>query len=752
MKKLALAALAATSCVCAAAHEEPADSIRVVDIEEIRVTSTRATETTPVAHTDMNREALAERNFGQDMPYLLTSTPSVVTTSDAGTGIGYTGIRIRGTDATRINVTANGVPMNDAESHSLFWVNTPDLASSVEDIQIQRGAGSSTNGAGAFGGSINIRTDALSAEPFAELSAGGGSFGTHKETVRLGTGLLGGHWITSLRLSNLHSDGFIRRASADLKSFFFQTGFFSGNTALKLIVFGGKEKTYHAWNGVDMYMIETDRRYNSCGEIEDDEGNVTGYYRNQTDNYLQTNYQLHFTQVFSQRWNLNVSLHFTDGEGYYEEYKNGRRLAEYGLQPFMLDTVLVTKSNLVRQKRMDNWFGGGVFSLNYRSERLDMSLGGAANRYDGSHVGRVVWVKNYIGDLDPDHEYYRNRGVKDDANIYWRASVRVARGLNIYADMQYRYIHYTIHGPSDKWDYNAGRLQQLDVNNRYHFFNPKAGVYWNFGRHHGVYGSFSVAHKEPTRNNYTDAKFGAVPKPERLLDYEAGYAFRNRWLTAGANFYYMQYKNQLVLTGELNEIGEALADNVPDSYRMGVELTAGIRFHRNLRWDLNATFSRNRIRNYVEYIYHSDENYDQLYNPDGSPARTVEERGDTPLSFSPSVTAGSLLAWDDGHWSASLQSLYVGEQYLTNAGRRSLMLDEYFINNLYISYTFKFRSVKSLRLALAVNNLFDVRYESNGFGSTSCIVSPDGSSRIEDYAGYYPQAGINFMASVTVRF
>lgn len=758
------------------AFAEGTDSVWLFRLDEIAVDATRAGERTPVTHTNVGKEELSRRNTGVDMPFLLQGTPSVVATSDAGAGVGYTGIRIRGTDATRINVTANGVPLNDAESHGAFWVNIPDIASSVEDVQVQRGVGTSTSGAGAFGGSINMRTEPLSVEPSAEVAGSYGSYNTHRVTGKLNTGLIGDRWIFSGRISSIGSDGYIDRASAKMSSYMAQGGYFRGGTMVRFLTFGGREKTYHAWNGIDAAQLAGNRRYNPCGEIlrvvrdadgrpvRDSDGNVAtelaGFYKNQIDRYDQHNYQLLFSQTLSAQWNLHVTLHYTDGYGYYEEYKNARTLTEYGLTPFTpadpnLEAWLgsdgkVTKSNLVRRKLMRNDFGGGLFSLNYRSERLALTLGGGFNRYDGDHYGRVIWIENYVGDLDLLHEYYRNHSVKDDANVYLKANYSLTDALNFYADLQYRHIDWTIRGPGDNWDWTwnnyEGRMQELNVDKRYDFFNPKAGLFWQIGIHSSAYGSFGVAHKEPTRNNFTDGKFDSSPRPERLFDYELGYAYRSKAFSFGLNLYYMNYKDQLVLTGETNDIGEALADNVDKSYRLGAEFTAGVRIAEWLRWDGNLTLSRNRIREYTEYLDDVDADYNSLGT------QTANYRGSTPIAFSPSVIAGSTLTAEHEGWRASVRTGYVGRQYLTNSRRRDTSLDAYAVTDLQLGYTFALRGVRSVTVGFSVNNLFDERYCSNGWGGSMNVIADDGSTSRYDYAGFFPQATTNVMASISIKF
>ena len=726
------------------AKEIEKDSLRTVELDDVNIMSTRATKTTPVAFTNISGEQIEKVNFGQDLPYLLSMTPSAITTSDAGGGIGYTTLRVRGVDATRINVTANGIPINDAESHSVFWVNLPDLASSVKDIQVQRGAGTSTNGAGAFGASVNLQTGHSSLKPYAEFSGSYGSFNTHKETVKVGTGLIGDHWTFDARLSNISTDGYIDRASVGLNSYYLQGAYYTDNTSVKLITFAGKERTYHAWNYASKEeMAEFGRKYNSCGYMYTDENGVAHYYDDQTDNYVQKNWQLLVNHTFSPAWNLNVGLHYTKGDGYYQEYKDGRTLVEYALQPFMQDGALVDESDLVRKKAMDNHFGGGVFSLNYKDERLNASLGGALNRYEGDHFGKVLWVKNYAGMLSPDHEYYRNVGTKTDGNVYLKADYSLTDNLNAYADLQYRHIDYTIEGNNDKWNSvtNDG-LQRLDIDDTFDFFNPKFGLSWQINDHNRVFGSFSVAQKEPTRNNYTDGKLLEHPKAERLLDYELGYVFANKWLNIGANLYYMDYKDQLVLTGELNEIGEPVAANVPESYRMGVELMAGVKLDCGFTWDINATLSKNRVKDFTETLYEDEWVGGEQW---------ITKKGDTHIAFSPDFILNNQFGYNYKGFSASLQSQYVSKQYMSNADCENHVLDAYFVSNLNLAYTFKLPSLKSVTVGCTVYNLFNEEYENNGYAGSGFYY--DGDQRVRyDYAGYAAQAGTNFLAHLTLKF
>lgn len=727
---------------CAAAT--PNDSLDTV-LGEASVIATRATRQTPIAFTNLSREQISRANHGQDIPYLLSATPSVVVTSDAGAGIGYTSLRIRGVDATRINVTANGIPVNDAESHTVFWVNMPDFASSVKDIQLQRGVGTSTNGAGAFGASLNLQTADFSQKPYAEVSASAGSYCTHKETFRIGTGLLKDHWTFDLRLSNIGTDGYIDRAAAKLHSFYTQAAWVGAATSARLIAFGGKEQTYHAWNYASREEMQTyGRRYNSCGYMYTDADGVQHFYEDQTDNYVQTNLQLLLDHRFTNHWSAHIGAHYTKGDGYYQEYKTDRKLIEYGMQPFEADGETVKKTDLVRKKAMDNHFAGAVFSVNYRDDKLRASLGGAANKYVGDHFGRVLWAKNYIGELDPNTDYYRNEAHKTDANVYLRAEYQLCRGLTAYADAQYRHIRYRMEGTNDKYNSWAGSgMQRLDLDERFNFFNPKAGINWQVNPRLRLFASVAQAHKEPTRNNYTDGYFTERPRAERLTDYEVGAAYHAPRWHAAANLYLMNYRNQLVLTGELNEIGEAVSANVPRSYRAGLELQGGFSLPCGLEWTGNLTLSRNRIRDFKETIY----GYDDAWN-DLPPVEI--NHGDTHIAFSPEILAGSRLAYSVKGLRAELMTQYVGKQYMSNADVAAHRLDDYCVSHLDLSYSFAPRRyIKNVRVGVAIYNLFNAEYETNGWASSSYLNTPD--NRV-NYTGYAAQAGTNFLANLTLKF
>ena len=726
--------------VCHEAYAAEADSSAIC-LRDIEVSANRAVRTTPVAFTNISAEEIKVVNDGRDLPFLINQTPSIVTTGDAGNGIGYSGIRVRGTDASRINVTANGVPVNDSESHRVYWVNMPDLASGLRDVQIQRGAGTSTNGAGAFGASINMLTEAPSLERYAEVSASYGSFNSNRQTVKVGSGIFGDHWSVDARFSHIGSDGYIERAFSKLWSYQGQLAYRADNTLLRLLAFGGHEQTYMAWDYASKEQMEKyGRRYNPCGEYTASDG-TTAYYPDQCDNFTQHHLQLLLNQGLGQYMRLNAALHYTKGDGYYDQYKTRRTLEEYGLSNFTgPDGEEVSKSDLIRLKFNDNDFGGAMLNLNYKRGRVDASFGSAANWFCGRHFGKVKWVRNYVGAIDPLQEYYRNSGHKFDFNVYGRADVTITNGLAAYADLQYRHIHYRIDGVSDNFDWNTASMALLDIHRDYNFFNPKLGLTYLNGDHR-AFVSWSVAHKEPVRDNFTDADPQHYPEAERLFDYELGYSYDCRLFSLAANLYYMDYKDQLVVTGQLSDTGNPLSINVPDSYRMGVELQGALRPVSWFDWQLNATLSRNRIKNFVEYIYE-----DEWTNP------ISIDCGDTPIAFSPSLVMGNTFNF---HWlgfDASLQTKYVGKQYMNNARSEEALLNSYCVTDLHLGYTFKeLKGIKELRLGFAVYNLFNEKYCNNGYAGAGYYVE-DGKNVIYRYAGFAAQATTNVMGTVSLKF
>ncbi len=736
MKKVSvLAALWAASAVVYGKQPEGIDSVRIVrdiPLDEVVVTATKVNKETPVAYSEISQKELSRRNDGQGIPFQLLQSPSVIMTSDAGTGIGYSGFRIRGTDANRINITVNGVPMNDSESHTVFWVNMADIASSVDNIQIQRGVGTSTNGSAAFGATVALQTQKPDLKPYAEYALSVGAFGTVRHTAKGGTGLIGNHFVFDARYSDIQSDGYIDRARADMHAYFVSAAYYSTNTFIRFQTFGSGETTYQAWNGVPSYLLKTNRTYNPCGEYS--ENDVTKYYDNQTDNYWQQHYHLTGSQRLNDFWNMNLTLHYTPGKGYYEDYKAGAKYKSYKLQAFVTpERTLLTKSDLVRRKWLDNDFYGAIYSANYRSEQLQFSLGGAINRYDGDHFGRVMWVKQANALPMPDYEYYRNRGDKLDYNVYAKATYRVLPALSAYADLQYRGIDYSIKGSDDK----AG--DHVDIQKNWNFFNPKAGLHFQKDSHN-AFASFSVAHREPNRDNFTEAGPNEQPRHETLFDYEAGYTFTRPRFHAGINLYFMDYKDQLILTGKISEIGEALTSNIKDSYRMGIELTGGIQITSWLNWNGNLTISRNKIKHFTENI--------SVYDADWNYLREDRNNiGTTNIAFSPDLIANSIFDFAWKGFSASFNSHFVGRQYIDNTSARDRSIDPYFVNSLQVGYTFMPRFMKEIRVDVTVNNLFNEQYETNAWVYSAIV---DGKRYKED--GYFTQAGTHAMARVTFKF
>ena len=724
-------------------------------INEITVTSLRANDKSPVAYTNIDKKTLSKTNLGQDIPYLLSQTPSFVASSDAGTGIGYTNFRIRGTDASRINVTINGIPYNDADEQGAYWVDLPDFTSSIESVQVQRGVGTSTNGAGAFGANINLQTDNYAQKASGEASLTLGSFNALKETVKASSGLINGHWAIDTRLSSVKSKGYIDRGSVDMKSYFVQAGYYGEKTTIKFLTFGGTEKTYHAWDGIESTELPTlnyHRTYNPCGYMGVTNGDSL-YYKNQTDNYIQTNYQLLGTHIFSSELSLNAGLHYTRGDGYYEEYKIGEPLKTYGLQPYNSNGTLFEYQDLVRQKKMGNDFVGGVFSFNYKKNKLTAQFGGALNNYWGKHWGEVIWVKNYIGDLLPNSEYYRSNVSKLDGNIYLKANYEVTSKLNVYADLQYRRVNYKLQGTNDQWDNSIGAMQVLNVNKPFNFFNPKAGIFFKPNDNNDLFASFAIANREPTRTNYTDGSASTWPKQETLYDTEVGYKYHNSIVSLGANAYFMYYHDQLVLTGKINDIGEALTDNIAKSFRSGIELVGSVKPVYWLRWDFSGTFSYNRITDFTETVNVLDENC----IPTGE--SVSKNYQNTPIAFSPELLANSMITYTNGNFEAGFQSVYVGKQFVDNTGRLDRQLPDYFLNNLRLSYSLPVKGLRGIDFTVLVNNLFNKMYISNAWSAPyiaqdTTTPNPvyDQSTPVYNYFGCYPQAGINLLAGITLKF
>lgn len=705
-------------------------------MEEVMVTATRAGDESPVAFTNMERDEIEQRHFGQDIPYLLSMTPSMVTTSDAGHGIGYTAMRIRGTDANRINVTINGIPLNDAESHSVFWVDLPDLATSVDNIQVQRGVGTSTNGAAAFGASVNLMTRTVNKKPYAAYEANAGSFNTRRHAVSAGTGLLGGRFAADIRLSDAWSDGYIDRAWTDLSSYYISGTYLDEKSMVKFITFSGMEELYQAWGGVPSSLLETDRTYNGLGAYTNANGERV-YYDNQIDHYRQDHYQLHFTREFSPAWHVNAALHYTRGAGYYEEYEESASLPDYLLEPVVAGQDTISESDLIRRKWLDNHFFGIVGGLHYENGQLNAVLGGGWNRYDGDHFGTVIWAR-YPGDSEIRHRWYENTGIKTDWNTYLKTSINAGERLSFFVDLQVRGIGYGINGADDD-------LRDITQNHDYLFFNPKAGLNLELDRQQSLYLFVARANREPNRSNFVDADPSQpVPVKETLLDYEAGYRFRGTDLHVNANFYFMDYTDQLVLTGEINDVGSAIMTNISDSYRAGIELAGGARITGWLSWDVNATFSTNKVLDFTAYV----DNWDYWGDPENEPYQVMEELGTTDLSFSPPVVAASqVTAVPLKNLRLVLYSKYVGRQFTDNTSSPERSLDPYLVNDAKISYTIYPQFFRELSFSLQLLNLFDVEYETNAWVYRYYSGGQEGM-----IDGYYPQAGFHLMAGVKLVF
>lgn len=675
------------------------DTTKVNQLDEVLVSAVRVTTKTPVSFSNLDKKEIKFRNLGQDIPILMNYLPSVVTTSDAGNGVGYTGIRVRGSDATRVNVTINGIPYNDSESHGTYWVNMPDFASSVESLQLQRGVGTSTNGAGAFGASLNMLTDNFAKESTGEISNSFGSFNTRKHTVKFSTGLMNDHFEIAGRLSALNSDGYVDRGASDLKSYFLQGTYVGKTTLIKALVFGGKEKTYQSWNGIDGETLNNDRTFNSAGAFTDEQGNAR-FYDNETDNYQQDHSQLHWNEKISENWSTNFALHYTKGKGFYENYKEDADLADYGLQP----VGAVTTTDLIRQKWLDNDFYGTTFSANYKKDKLDVIFGGGWNKYEGSHFGKVIWAR-FASQSELGDRYYDDYAVKTDGTVFAKANYQITAQLSLFGDLQYRTVNYKANG-----------VQADVVDDTFNFFNPKTGLTYDINANNALYFSYARANREPNRTDYE----GGNVKPEKLNDFELGWRYVAEKVQFNSNVYYMAYKDQLILTGNLDDVGAPIRSNSEKSYRLGLEVDATIALTNQLIIRPNFTLSANK-------------------NTDL--AVEGQDYGTTDIAYSPSIIAGNILVYTPvENLHISWLQKFVGEQYMNNIELPAAKLADYFVNDLNVAYEFKPKSVfKSIIVTGLVNNFLDKKYVSNGY-------------MYDVYPYYYPQAGINFLAGLTLKF
>lgn len=716
-------------------------------LDEAVVRSTRASRNTATTYSDIDMETIERRNFGQDMPYILDQEPNVVVNSDAGAGVGYTGIRIRGTDGTRINVTVNGIPINDSESHGVFWVNMPDFASSVDNMQVQRGVGTSTNGAAAFGASINMQTNTLHRKPYATITNGYGSFNTWRHSVEAGTGLIADRFSVDARLSKISSDGYIDRATADLRSFYVSGAYHGKKSLIRLNVFSGKEVTYQAWEGtpesritgdVDAMNAYIERNGLSDAQAQNllNSGRTFNHYTydKETDNYQQDHYQLLYSQELSSSFNLNLAGHYTRGRGYFEQFRTNDRLSNYGLEPIITGGDTITRTDIIRQRWLDNHFYGATFALEYMpGKRFNATLGGAWNQYLGDHFGEIAWMR-VAGPNDIRERYYENNARKNDFNIYLKANYFITKKLSAFADMQYRRIDYVLEGPIA---IVGEGITNVDHDINWNFFNPKAGLNFEMNSRNRFYASFAVANREPVRRDLNESSPGSRPRHEQLYNTEVGFQRHTDKYRLGANVYWMHYIDQLVLTGQVNDVGEYGRQNVPLSDRYGLEIHGGWNIVRRLTWNANASFSQNKIREFTEAV----DDYDN-----GGQVETVHRN--TDIAFSPNIVLSSELAYNPiSTLNIAFITKYVGEQYLDNTSNRDRMLNPWIVNNIRLSYEFKFKPFKGIGLAVQLNNITNELYEANGY-TYSYIYG--GETVTENF--YYPQAGFNFMTMLTVKF
>jgi len=721
MKRILFSAIGIFAIIQSFGQQDTAvkkDSFRL--LEPVEVTAVRAGEKAPFTKTNLSKKEIEKINLGQDIPFILNQTPSVIVNSDAGNGVGYTGIRIRGTDGTRINVTLNGIPYNDAESQGSFFVDLPDFTSSVNSMQVQRGVGTSSNGAGAFGATINVSTNEVNKDQYAEFNNSYGSFNTWKNTVKAGTGLIDDHFTADVRLSNITSDGYIDRASTNLKSFYFSTAYLNNKTSLRLNIFSGKEKTYQAWNGVPESKLKTDRTYNELGTEK-----PGAPYDNQTDNYIQSHYQLFFNQQLAKDLTFNTAIFLTRGKGYYEEYKGAQNYADYKL-PYPvhgIDTTFTT--DLVRDLWLDNYFYGDIFSFQYKTNKSQFILGGGWTRYDGAHYGNITWAQN--GGLpEPNFKWYDLDAKKSDANIYFKQQTQIANYWSLFYDLQYRHVKYNLDGFQD----NPSLLIHTD----YNFFNPKLGVSYNRDGWN-AYLSYSRAAKEPNRDDF-EASLTQQPRAEKLNDIELGAGKKAKNYSWNAVFYYMHYKDQLVLTGKINDVGAYTRTNIPKSYRTGIELDGSVSITKWLKAAGNLSLSRNKVIDFIEYVDDYDDGGQKSY-----------DHKSADIALSPGVIGGATISFIPAkNFEIGLLSKYVSKQFLDNTENEGRKLNPYYTQDARFIYTLQKGFLKEVNFIFQVNNIFNKKYEPSGY-TFSYIYG--GSLTTENY--YYPMAGTNVMAGINLR-
>lgn len=691
-------------------------------LQEVVIKAVRVTNEIPVTFTNLKKEEFSPRNLGVDIPILMNYLPGVVTTSDAGAGIGYTGIRVRGSDATRVNVTLNGIPYNDPESQGTFWVNLVDLASSTESIQMQRGVGASTNGAGAFGASIHIATDEMSEYSFLELQNSVGSFGTRKHTAKFSTGRLNDVFEFSGRLSRLKSDGYIDRAFVDMNGYFLQGAYQKNSTKIKAMVFGGKQVTYQAWYGLeDPEKLINNRTFNVAGMYTAPDGSIQ-FYDNEVDNYQQDHAQLHWYEQWNDHWNSHLAIHYTKGKGYFEQYRQNDRFSTYGLEPITVNNEVVNRTDLIRRRWLDNDFWGTTYAINYKKEGTDALFGGSMNRYIGAHFGEIIWAR-FASQSNIRDRYYDDLSVKNDFNYFVKVNQKVTRNLSWFGDLQFRYIKYT-----------ANAVRTGDVNDIFRFWNPKTGLTYAINKNQQLYLSYARAQREPNRNDYQDGN----PRPEKLNDFELGWRFSKPYNSLNVNMYYMRYKDQLVLTGALNDVGAPIRQNVGDSYRLGLEIDGNFRLSEQWFWQPNIALSRNR-------------NIDFYFERDGQ----LKSLGNTNIAFSPNVVLGNQISFKPlKPVTFSVLNKYVSRQYMGNIDSKNSVLPGYHVHDFNVSYVIEPKKLfREITFNLLVQNIGSVLYSSNGYfytydnedSVTNQITTIEG-------AGFYPQATNNFLLGVNMLF
>lgn len=726
MKNLCLFLIVLAFSFKANSQEIQQDSTKTETLDEVLVKAVRVTADSPITHSNVSKEELEKRNLGQDLPILLNYLPSVVTTSDAGAGVGYTGIRVRGVSAQSTNITINGIPYNDAESLGTFWVDLPDFSSSVESLQLQRGVGTSTNGSGAFGASINVLTDAVSEKANGEISNTYGSYNTRKHNVKYSTGLLNNHFEISGRLSKINSDGYIDRAESDLKSYFLQGTYVDGNTLIKALTFGGHEITYQAWNGIDAETLKKDRTFNPSGLYTDVNGNER-FHKNEEDNYKQDHYQLHWNERYSNNWSTNVGLNYTYGRGYYEQYKEDEDFLDYNFSNITIGGETINSTDLIRRRWLDNDFYVLNANVNYKDEKINLTSGLSYSSYDGDHFGEVIWARN-ASDSEIGSRYYEGNGNKYDFSAFTKATYQLNEKLSLYADLQFREVNYDTSGTN-----SDGVLFEIDK--KYNFINPKAGLSYNLNENNNLYFSYARANREPNKGDFEN---NPEVQPEQLNDFELGWRYKGPSFVFNINSYLMLYNEQLVLTGAINDVGAPVRDNSGKSYRFGTEIDATLFISSKFKVQPNIALSSNKNKKMI-----SDFN------------GGLVNLGKTNISFSPELVVGNAIVFQPiKSLQLSWLSKYVGEQFMSNTDAKASKLDSYFINDFNINYEIKTNNIfKSIVLSGLVNNVFGEKYVSNGYYYTyDDTWSVPGETTTIEGAGYYPQATRNYLLGATLKF